>query len=46
VDEDRVWAPSATVGTRRTALFTGLVRPVTLSVVKTTAFPFDVLELC
>jgi hypothetical protein len=29
-----------------TTLFTGLARPVTLSLVKTTAFPSGILELC
>jgi dihydrofolate reductase len=45
VDEYRLWVLPAAVG-QGAPLFTGLARPVTLSLVKTTAFPSGILELC
>ena len=45
VDEYRLWVLPAAVG-RGAPLFTELARPVTLSLVKTTAFPSGILELC
>jgi hypothetical protein len=44
VDEYRLWVLPAAVG--QGAPFTELARPVTLSLVKTTAFPSGILELC
>ena len=45
VDEYRLWVLPAAVG-QGAPLFTELARPVTLSLVKTTAFPSGILELC
>jgi dihydrofolate reductase len=45
VDEYRLWVLPAAVG-QGAPLFTGLTRPVTLSLIKTTAFPPGTLELC
>ena len=44
-DEYRFWVLPAAVG-QGVPLFTGLARPVILSLVKTTAFPSGILELC
>ena len=43
--EPRLWVLPAAVG-QGAPLFTGLARPVTLSLFKTTAFPSGILELC
>jgi dihydrofolate reductase len=45
LDEYRLWVLPAAVG-HGAPLFTKLARPVTLSPVKTTAFPSGILELC
>ena len=45
MDEYRLWVLPAAVG-QGTPLFTGLARPVTLSLARTTAFPSGILELC
>lgn len=45
VDEYRLWVLPAAAG-QGAPLFSGLARPVTLSLVKATAFPSGILELC
>jgi hypothetical protein len=45
VEEYRLWVLPAAVG-QGAPLFTELARPVTLSLVKNTAFPSGILELC
>jgi dihydrofolate reductase len=45
VDEYRLWVLPAAVG-QGAPLFTGLDRPVTLNLIKSTAFPSGILELC
>jgi hypothetical protein len=45
VEEYRLWVLPAAVG-QGPPLFTELARPVALSLVKTTAFPSGILELC
>jgi dihydrofolate reductase len=45
VDEYRLWVLPAAVG-QGAPLFTGLARPLPLSLVKATAFPSGILELC